>query len=201
MVDTLTIRPVGLKFSEAVPLASILPINTGLSSATEHTMVSILGSPKMPLTTRNQEDRASDLAKKLMTEKVNITPQFQVRGLKPAVTSLQAVLDEAFSHEPEMKDVLGTEGMISVRLRKPTDGSVSKAISNHAWGTAVDLKLVEGVAPGNTHDHVPRYIAILVPYFNRAGWFSGIAFHDTMHFEVAEETIRTWSKDGKLKPT
>jgi hypothetical protein len=43
-------------------------------------------------------------------------------------------------------------------------------------------------------------VAILVPFFNQAGWFSGIAFKDAMHFEVADETIRKWSHDGLLGP-
>lgn len=90
--------------------------------------------------------------------------------------------------------------MFSVRLRKPTDGSVSKEISNHAWGTAIDFKLVGATVPGNTGSVVPRFIAILVPFFNEAGWFSGIAFRDMMYFEVAEQTIRRWSEEGRFKP-
>jgi D-alanyl-D-alanine carboxypeptidase len=94
--------------------------------------------------------------------------------------------------------VLSNEGMLSVRMRKPTDGSVSKQISNHAWGTAVDFKIVGFEAPGNTGQTVPRFIAILIPVFNAAGWYSGVAFHDSMHFEVSEQRIRQWANENLL---
>lgn len=88
--------------------------------------------------------------------------------------------------------------MICVRRRKPTSGAISQKISNHSWGTAVDFKIVGFDAPGNTKHNVPKFIAIMVPFFNKEGWLSGIAFNDSMHFEVADETIKKWSKDGKL---
>jgi hypothetical protein len=191
--------PVKQKFLEQVPLTSVLPINTGLSSASEPTMVSILGSPQMPLTTDDQPSRASDLVKKLKVSKV-ISPHISVNGIKPAIESLGKVLEAAFAKEPTLKDVLGTEGMLNVRMRKPTSGKKSNKISNHAWGTAIDFKIVGEKAPGNTGGNIPRFIAVLIPFFHDAGWFSGIAFRDTMHFEVAEETIRQWSKDHLLTP-
>jgi hypothetical protein len=89
--------------------------------------------------------------------------------------------------------------MLSVRMRKPTDGSVSTHISNHAWGTAVDFKIVGFDAPANTGSTVPLFIAILIPLLNDAGWFSGVGFRDTMHFEVSEERIRKWSSDNVFK--
>ena len=67
------------------------------------------------------------------------------------------------------------------------------------WGTAIDFKIVGFDAPGNTGRTIPKFIALLLPHFNRAGWFSGIAFHDTMHFEVSEEMIRKWSNEGGLR--
>lgn len=199
MPDTLILESAETRFAEPVPISSILPINKGLTSATEHTMVSILGSPMMPLTRVGQNERASDLVKRLEVL-TRITSKFRVNGIAPAVASLQAVLKATFAAEPGLEGVLSTEGMLSVRLRKPTDGSASTAISNHAWGTAIDFALDGHDAPGSTGATVPRFIAALVPFFNRAGWFSGIAFRDAMHFEVAEQTIRQWSDDGTLRP-
>lgn len=184
-------------FAAPVPLKSILPINHGLHSADETTMVSILGSPHMPLTRDCQNGHASDAVTALMTT-AQVAPHVRVSGLKPAVAGIKAVLDKAFQAHPGLSDVLGTEGMLCVRMRKPTDGSISTHVSNHAWGTAIDFKLVGAAAPANTGASVPRFIAVLVPLFNAAGWFSGIAFRDTMHFEVADETIRAWSHAGML---
>jgi len=109
-------------------------------------------------------------------------------------------LDIAATHAANagLDAVLSTEGMLCVRRRKPTSGAVSKKLSNHSWGTAVDFNIVGFAAPGNTKQNVPKFIATMVPFFNKEGWLSGIAFNDSMHFEVADETIKKWSKDGKL---
>ncbi|PDT91301.1 hypothetical protein CO669_04590 [Bradyrhizobium sp. Y36] len=195
---TLSRADLARRFSAPVPLASLLPINTGLSSAKEETMISLLGSPHMPLTTVGQNERASDLVKRnLVLERMS--PLFRLTGLKPAVDDVKAVLTKAFAKQPTLAEVLSTEGMLSVRMRKPTNGSVSTHVSNHGWGTAVDFKVVGFDAPANTGATVPEFIALLIPLFNKAGWYSGVAFNDTMHFEVSEERIREWAKKKLLK--
>jgi len=161
-------------------------------------MVSLLGSPHLPLTTVGQNERASDLVKRnVVTERM--TPLFRLTGLEPAIDDVKAILAKAFAKEPDLESVLSTEGMLSVRMRKPTDGSVSTHVSNHAWGTAVDFKIVGFEAPANTGRTVPRFIRLLIPLFNDAGWFSGVGFNDSMHFEVSEERIREWASKNVLK--
>ncbi|PSO15694.1 hypothetical protein C7G42_27085 [Bradyrhizobium sp. MOS003] len=195
---TLSRGDLARRFSAPVPLATLLPINNGLSSAKEETMISLLGSPHMPLTTVGQNKRASDLVKRnLVLERMS--PLFRLTGIKPAIDDVKAVLAKAFAKEPDLANVLSTEGMLSVRMRKPTNGSVSTHVSNHAWGTAVDFKVVGFEAPANTGGSVPAFIALLIPLFNKAGWYSGVGFHDTMHFEVSEERIREWAKKKVLK--
>ena len=181
-------------YSQRVDLAGLLPINKGLTSAKEETMISLLGSPRMPLTTVGQNERASDLVKRNVVLE-RMSPLFRLTGLAPAIADLKKALKKAFDKEPDLASVLSTEGMLSVRMRKPTDGSVSTHISNHAWGTAVDFKIVGFDAPANAGSTVPLFIAILIPLLNDAGWFSGVGFRDTMHFEVSEERIRKWSSD------
>jgi hypothetical protein len=128
-----------------------------------------------------------------------MSPLFRLQGLTPAIDDLKKVLAQAFVAEPDLASVLSTEGMLNVRMRKPTDGSVSTHISNHAWGTAVDFKISGFDAPANTGPTVPRFIAILIPLLNDVGWFSGVGFHDTMHFEVSEERIREWTNKHVFK--
>jgi len=181
-------------FAKLVPLASIMPINQGLHSASEETMISILGRPQMPLTTFDQPARASETVKKLRAEKSIF---HHVTGIRPAVVSLETILKKVDAAEPGLMDVLRTQGMLNVRLRKPIHGTSTK-ISNHAWGTAIDFNLVGQNAPGDNADMIPQFIAALVKPFNEAGWYSGIAFHDDMHFEVAEETIVKWSHDQEF---
>jgi hypothetical protein len=185
-------------YSQRMDLADLLPINKGLSSAKEETMISLLGSPRMPLTTVGQNERASELVKRNVVLE-RMSPLFRLTGLTPAIADLKTVLAQAFEEEPDLKEVLSTEGMLSVRMRKPTDGSISTHISNHAWGTAVDFKVVGFDAPANTGSTVPRFIAILIPLLNAAGWYSGVGFNDTMHFEVSEERIREWANGHVLR--
>jgi len=186
-----------------VPLTGVLPINVGLSSADESTMISLLGSPQTPLTTVDQPDRASPRVKALDQTKT-LSSHVRVTGIKPAIESLgravKAAIDAEANAGHDLDSVLGTEGMQNVRYRKPTSGAVSTKISNHAWGTAIDFKIVGHAAPGNTHDTVPRFIAVLIPFLNKEGWYSGVGFkaRDTMHFEVADATMHAWAKANKL---
>jgi len=184
-------------FSAPVSIASIRPFNVGLSSASEETMIKALGMPKMPLTTDDQPDRASDMVKKLeITDKVAV--HVRVTGVKPAVESLRAILAEVAAAEPDLIEVLRSAGMLVVRLRRPTSGKPSTKISNHAWGTAIDFSIAGHEPVGDSGKVVPLGIAKLVPHFNKGGWFSGIDFKDDMHFEVANETIGKWIAEGKI---
>jgi hypothetical protein len=187
----------GAGFMAPVPIHSILPINVGLSPAQEATMISILGSPSIPLTTDCQNGKASTKVKSLQ-ETRQITAVFKLTGIKPALDSVQTVLANVFAANPGLEAVLSTEGMLCVRRRKPTSGAVSKKLSNHSWGTAVDFKIVGFDAPGNTKQNVPKFIALMIPHFNKEGWLSGIAFNDSMHFEIADETVKKMSAAGKF---
>ena len=186
-----------------VPLQDLLPINTALRSAQEDTMISLLGSPRLPLTTGDQPERASPLVKALEVSK-KLSTNIRVTGIRPAVASLAQILTKAFAQEAEVghdfASVLDDDGMLVVRYRKPTSGHPSTKISNHSWGTAIDFRILGHDPPGNTHDMIPRFIAVLLPLFNAAGWYSGIGFADTMHFEVADGTMHEWATSGALKP-
>lgn len=189
-------------YLQKVPLSTVT-LNEGRHSAKEETMISLLGSPLKPLTTTDQPSHVSPQVKPLLTTET-LSKHITVKGIKPAVESLRNALNNAFAAETaagrDFPSVLSTAGMISVRLRKPTSGAASTKISNHAWGTAIDFKLVGIPEPGNTGGTIPEFIRVLLPFMHAEGWFSGIGFKDTMHFEVAEETIKAWATQGKLKP-
>jgi hypothetical protein len=188
-------------YLDSVALDDHLPINIGLTAANQETMISALGSPLMPLTTADQPNRASPLVTRLK-QTVRVSQHVAVTAIRPAIESLKIILAGAFQQEKnkghDLDSVLSTDGMLVVRLRRPTSGLPSKKISNHAWGTAIDMKIIGHSSPGNTGHSIPRFIAVLLPFFNAEGWFSGIAFHDSMHFEVAEGTIRKWLNEGRF---
>ncbi|CAN5138812.1 hypothetical protein BH09BAC4_BH09BAC4_06190 [soil metagenome] len=182
-----------------IDLGDLLPLNVGLGSAQQATMISTLGPPRMPLTTVDQPDHVSPSVKKLL-QTVQLSQHVVATGIHPALDSLKHILSKAFQQEAalnhDLESVLSTAGMLNVRLRKPTHGPPSTKISNHAWGTAIDFKLVGHSPPGDTAHVVPRFIAVLIPFFHAEGWFSGIGFQDAMHFEVAEGTMHQWAKKG-----
>jgi len=115
--------------------------------------------------------------------------------------SLRDVLAQVKNALPEVHDVLGTAGMFCARLI-----SGSQSISNHSWGTAVDIRIgsiLDGVQSpsARTDGRTLAGLAAMAPFFNNAGWYWGAgfsSFEDGMHFEVADETIRQWHAEGKF---
>ena len=81
---------------------------------------------------------------------------------------------------------LGTAGMLCCRLVR---GSAT-AISNHSWGTAIDLTL-DGVLDVYGDDKVQYGLTLIAPIFNRHGWYWGAAFRteDGMHFEGSKALV------------
>lgn len=183
--------------NDLIPISSVPDINKGLSSPSLQTMIDALGRPREPLDVSCRNDQASPVVKRLL-ETRRMTPKFRLTGIKPALDSVEGVLAKVKEANPELIEQLSTVGMTCVRHKKPPHGPPSNEPSNHSWGTAIDFNLIGHSAPKNTRPNVPRWVAMMIPFFNEAGWFSGIAFDDAMHFEVATETIHQWQKDGLL---
>jgi hypothetical protein len=165
-------------------------LNPGVSSAKRRTMLSLLGNPRGSY---SQECRpvTNPVLRDLMV--LDSVGPFRVTGLLPAVESLKAVMADVEQQESEVYHGLGSAGMLCVRLiRGSTTG-----ISNHSWGTAVDLKL-NGILDVRGDDRVMIGLAKIAPIFNRHGWYWGAEFRteDAMHFEVSDERIREWHAAG-----
>lgn len=169
-------------------------INQGLTFLRQRTMLAIIGRPRASLDDRRCQEPTNELLRSLLvTEDLDLG--HQIRGLKPAVESLKEILGDIQRERPDIREALDTAGMLCCRLVR---GS-SSTISNHAWGTAIDLTLNgELDRPGN--DRVQRGLADIAPIFNRHGWFWGAGFsrEDAMHFEVSDQLIRHWHSEGKL---
>jgi hypothetical protein len=177
--------------ADAAGLADVIPIppantfNVGLHSASEATMLSVLGVPGSK--TRDCSSPTGPFARRIQFS-VNVGP-FRVSGLDIAVASLKAVFDEAQSTMPEVAAAVKNEGMLCVRHKRNNPNS----FSNHSWGAAIDLFFGRDVVPQGVHK-THRGVLMLAPIFNRHGWCWGAGFSgnsvDSMHFELAEETIR-----------
>jgi hypothetical protein len=169
-------------------LVNIPPTNTfnqGLNSASEQTMLNVFGIPG--LKTDNCSPAAGAFKARIVS-RVNVGP-FVVSGLDVAVQSLKAIFDDANQQIPDVVAAVKTAGMLCVRHKRNNHNS----FSNHSWGTAIDIFFGTAVVPqGSRKTH--RGCLQLAPFFNHHGWFWGAGFSgksvDSMHFEVAEETIR-----------
>lgn len=173
----------GLADEISIPLANTF--NEGLHSAPEATMLSLLGVPGNK--TRDCSSPTGQFARRIKFN-VDVGP-FRVSGLDIAVAALKAAFDEARATMPEVVAAVKTEGMLCVRHKRNNPNS----FSNHSWGAAIDLFFGRDVvAQGVRKTH--RGVLKLAPIFNRHGWFWGAGFSgrsvDSMHFELAEETIR-----------
>lgn len=167
--------------------------NKGITQPRNATMLAILGPPRDSYGTQCQPVTQARLKSLLETRQVG---PITVTMLKPALDSLARVLERLKASDPDIHAKLGTAGALCARLIR---GS-ARAVSNHSWGTAIDLTLegqLDPFADGGTQFG----LLILAEYFNQEGWFWGAAYNsreDSMHFEVGEETLRKWQAEGKI---
>lgn len=167
------------------------PVNVGLSAPSERFMLSLLGRPRKHFSKDCQPVTNKSL--RPFMEEIQIG-RVRVRGLRPAVDSLRKIMSEIRCSEPEIHHSLGTVGMLCCRKQRR-----SQYISNHSWGTAIDLtacRKLDDYGDGK----VQRALAIIAPIFNRNGWVWGATFRreDGMHFEVSKEKLLEWKAQGAL---
>jgi hypothetical protein len=167
-------------------------LNPRVSSAKQTTMLSALGNPRGDYDDTCREVTHPGMRALIATRDVG---PFRARGLVPALDALTAIFAEIKREDGEAFAALGTAGMLCARFVR---GSTS-ALSNHSWGTAIDLTL-DGHLDQRGDARVQVGLARIAPIFNRHGWFWGAGFRieDAMHFEASDELIRKWHADGKF---
>ncbi|WP_050530783.1 peptidoglycan-binding protein [Pseudaestuariivita atlantica] len=167
-------------------------VNGDMRSARNQTMLSLIGNPRGNY---DQECRWPTNQAILNQIKIEDVGPFKVSGLAPAVEALGNVMDDIKAEDREVYDALGTMGMLCCRLVR---GSTS-AISNHSWGTAIDVTL-EGKLDKFKDGRVQKGLLRIYKIFQRHGFFWGAAFsrEDSMHFEICDQLIRKWVDEGKI---
>jgi Putative peptidoglycan binding domain/D-alanyl-D-alanine carboxypeptidase len=107
------------------------------------------------------------------------------------------ILEDIRVNEPDIHGRLGTAGMLCCRFVR---GSRC-AISNHSWGTAIDLT-IDGVLDTPGDNRAQRGLLQIHSYFNNHGFYWGAAFptEDAMHFEASDQLVREWQASGELGP-
>ncbi|EXI83055.1 MAG: spore cortex-lytic enzyme [Candidatus Accumulibacter appositus] len=161
-------------------------INTGVRPARQATMLQLLGSPRHTYGRDCQPVMNPNLKVHIVTRSVG---PFRVTGFDKAVHSLTEIMAEIKATKPDIHDALGSAGMLCARFVRGSEVS----ISNHSWGTAVDLTL-DGNLDQRGDGFCQQGLAEIAPIFNTHGWFWGAGFRteDAMHFEVADDTIHSW---------
>jgi hypothetical protein len=173
-----------MALDDRVPIPPKDLMNPGLTAVSEAVMRKKLGVPGK-LTT-NCSDPTGPFAKRVKFG-VDVGP-FKVSGLDFAVESLTQIFADVKQQQPDVFTAVKTEGVLCVRHRRKS----STLFSNHSWGTAIDLFFGTDIVPqGTALTH--RGNLVLFPFFNRHGWYWGAEFSgdfvDSMHFELAAETI------------
>lgn len=166
--------------------------NKGITQPRNKTMMEILGPPRDSYSTDCQPVSSPGLKALLDTRQIG---PIKVTMLKPALDSLERVLNRLKDSDPDIYAKVGTAGALCARFIRGSTTSVS----NHSWGSAIDVTLqgeLDRFADGGTQFG----LLILAEYFNDEGWYWGAVYNreDSMHFEVGEETLRAWKAEGKL---
>ena len=169
---------------DVVPIPPKSTFNQGLTSASETTMLQLLGVPGAK--TKKCGPVTGAFKARIVTSSVG---PFRVTGLDVAVASLKAVFDDAKAAIPGVVAAVKSDGMVCVRHK----GLNADSFSNHSWGTAIDLFYRKDAEPQGS-PNTDRGNLQLAPFFNKHGWYWGAGFSgksvDSMHFEMAEETVR-----------
>lgn len=171
---------------EAVPY----DVNRGLQGPTSGLMKVMLGVPTDKPTVDCSPLKNKKLAARMVTDSVG---PFRVTGFDLAVRSLKEVFKEIATKYPDLK--LTSAGMLCCRLVR---GS-SHSLSNHSWGTAIDLK-IDGVLDERGDSKVQHGLKLIAPIFNKYGWYWGAHFktEDGMHFEISVQKLHQWRAAGLL---
>lgn len=176
--------------SDRVPIPPLDQINFRLSACREQTMLQKFGKPG------NLTSECSDLTgsiKQRVRSNFDVGP-FKVTGLDFAVESLSQIFADVQNKDRTLFEHVKTDGMLCVRARRHNPAH----FSNHSWGTAIDIFFGNSFVDQGVH-LTHRGNLALAPFFNQHGWYWGAGFSgdsvDSMHFELAEETIQKISSD------
>ena len=178
----------GTDYTELVPIPPDSEINQGLTSPLPEVMYDLIGDPGNAET----GEVSPELEELLVTR--NVGP-FEVSGLTPAVDALERIFTQVKEDNPELYEQLGYSGMYNLRRINSVDtGPIPGTISNHSWGTAIDINI--GDDPDfETDGKTDRGLVELAPYFEKEGFYWGAGFdtnEDPMHFEASKELLERW---------
>jgi D-alanyl-D-alanine carboxypeptidase len=172
------------ELSDRIPIPPKDQMNAGLTSATEKTMLAKFGIPGA--LTVECAPPTGPVVQRIKSD-FDVGP-FKVTGLDYAVESLRQIFGEVRNDFPDVYSQIRTAGVLCVRHRRNNPAR----FSNHSWGCSIDIYFGARVVPqGLAVTHRGNFL--LNPIFCKYGWYWGAEFSgdsvDSMHFELAEETV------------
>ena len=164
----------------------------GVTQPGNRVILELLGKPRAQYDDTCQSVTNPNLRALLETRQIG---PIRVTMIKPALDSLERIMGRLQENDPDIYAAVGTAGSLCVRLIRGSSSSVS----NHSWGTAVDITLandLDDFADGNTQFG----LLLIAELFNDEGWYWGATYsrEDSMHFEVGVETLRRWAEAGQI---
>jgi hypothetical protein len=179
------------EYQKLVPCPKPNEINSGLSALSQSNVIATIGIPAERKSVDCGKVTNPRLKIKIVTEDVG---PFRVTGHRVAVAALRKIFDDVLNDHPELYKLLGSAGMLCVRVVRG-----GRNWSNHAWGFAIDLT-IGGILDKRGDDKVQQGILILYRYFHRHRWYSGMEFstEDAMHFEPSNELFNEWKSAGLI---
>lgn len=180
------------EYAQVVLVADRRNLNKGLTVPPSSWLVQTFGLPAENLGDSCADMTNPRLAALLKDEQVG---PVRLKMLKPALESLAVIFDKIQKADPELYGRINTAGSLCVRLVR---GSAS-SVSSHSFGLSLDLN-INGVLDTLGDGRTQLGLTILADFFNGDGWVWGAAYgrEDSMHFEVAKETIEQWIAEGKI---
>ncbi len=177
---------------EMMLLADRREMNRGLTLIPSGRLEAVFGQPAPALSDQCAEPTSPRLLSALETRQVG---HFRLRMVRPALDSLERVLDAVARDHPELHRRLRSYGAFCARLIR---GSAA-AVSRHAFGLAVDLSIggaLDAMGDGKTQFG----LIVLADYFQAEGWIWGAAFgrEDSMHFEPGLDLFESWVRESRL---
>ncbi len=179
-------------YAQTVLIAGRRKINEGLSVSRPSFLVEMFGLPREVLSDDCESMTNPKLKEMLIVGDVG---PIRVSMLRPAVESMTRVFEKVKQVDVDLYNRISTAGALCVRRIRGSQSSVS----THAFGLAVDLNIdghLDTLGDGKTQ----LGLTILSDFFQEEGWFWGASFsrEDSMHFEVAKETIEKWRAAGDI---
>ena len=155
-------------------------------------LIEMFGLPREQLSDDCEPMTNPKLKEMLITGDVG---PIRVSMLRPAVESMTRVFEKVKAVDVDLYNRISTAGALCVRRIRGSQSSVS----THAFGLAVDLNIdgrLDTLGDGKTQ----LGLTILSDFFQEEGWFWGASFtrEDSMHFEVAKETLEKWRSAGDI---